>query len=56
MSEKIKVFITLEGGVIHNVEKPENVEVVVMDFDIEGVEEARLKKNASGEEYVETVW
>lgn len=50
------VTVTIEGGVIQNIEAPPGVRVVVMDFDTEGVEPTELTLNAQGEAYVRSVW
>jgi len=53
----MSVFIYLEGGLIQDVTKaPENIEVIVRDYDIEGVEENELVKDPDGKECVQSVW
>lgn len=55
---KTRVEITVEGGVIQEVEKPDSVEVEVLDFDIEGAseEDPQLRENEKGEKYLFSVW
>ena len=50
------VQITIQGGVIQDIDCPEGVQVIVRDFDTDGVEPSALSRNESGEGYVETVW
>jgi hypothetical protein len=56
MSEVKTVTITLEGGVIQDVQVPPGVRVEVMDFDVEGVDPADLSYNEAGEAYVRSMW
>lgn len=49
------VNITVEGGVIQNVECPDGVQVVVRDYDVSGSEE-NLKTDDNDDAYVESVW
>lgn len=61
MSEKPTITVTVEGGVIQDVAIPHdlNVQVVVMDFDIEGCsieEQKKLPRNEEGQQYVRSVW
>ena len=55
MNENV-VRITVEGGVIQDVQLPAGVQVVVWDYDTEGVEETSLQRDDDGNEYVETIW
>lgn len=59
--EKTKVpeiVITVEGGLIQDVQIPKNcnISVKVMDFDVEGCEDDEVKTNSTGDEYIESVW
>lgn len=56
MSEPVKIVITMEGGLIQNIEKGEFVEVVVMDYDTEGLEPEELDEDAEGNAYYRTEW
>jgi hypothetical protein len=49
------VHVTVEGGVIQDVECPTGVQVVIRDFDVDG-SEADLAEDDSGDEYIESVW
>ena len=49
------VHITVEGGVIQHVECPEGVQVVVRDYDTEGIEEG-LQRDDNGDLFTESVW
>jgi hypothetical protein len=60
MSAK-RIFVWMEGGIIQDVNIPEGleeVEVVVRDYDIEGMDaqDERIEKDKDGDEYVETIW
>ena len=48
------VRITVQGGVVQHVECPHGVEVVVMDFDVEGCDHEQIKRNEFREEYIES--
>ena len=50
------VQITMEGGVIQDIEVPEGVRVIVRDYDSDGVEEESLCKDDNGDNYIETIW
>jgi hypothetical protein len=49
------VAITVEGGVIQNVECPSGIQVVVHDYDVDG-SETDLAEDDSSDEYLESVW
>ena len=41
---KIEIFVMIEGGVVHEiVNLPPNLNVTVLDYDTEGVEDQRLQ-------------
>lgn len=50
------VTTTITGGVIQHIDHPEDVVVIVKDYDIEGFDEDLLIKDEAGDEYVESVW
>jgi hypothetical protein len=50
------VVVTVEGGVVQNVECPEGVRVVVRDYDTEGTDADHLSRDEDGNECVEAVW
>jgi len=50
------VHITVEGGVIQHVECPEGVQVIVHDYDIDGVDEEGLQRDQNGDLYIESIW
>jgi hypothetical protein len=52
---KKTVHVTVEGGVIQDVECPTGVQVLVRDYDVDG-SEADLAEDDSGDEYLESVW
>ena len=55
MNNKV-VHITVEGGVIQDVQVPDGVEVVVRDYDSDGIEDAQLGIDDDGNKCVETIW
>jgi hypothetical protein len=50
------VRITMEGGVIQDIEVPKGMRVVVRDYDTEGVETERLQRDEDGNEFIEAIW
>ena len=57
MNDKRKILVTMEGGLIQEIDGiPADVVIVVRDYDVEGVEPDRLGKDGRGDLYVETVW
>ena len=50
------VVLTVEGGVVQNVECPEGVRVVVRDYDCEGSDPDLVLVDEDGNEFVEAVW
>ena len=49
------IRITMEGGVIQDVQCPAGVQVIVRDYDVDGVEEG-LQQDENGDRYLESVW
>ncbi len=57
--KKQKIIITVEGGVIQDVDIPTGVEieVEVRDYDVEGFEGGSgLKKDKAGNEYIRSIY
>ena len=50
------INITVEGGVIQHVECPEGVQVVVRDYDTDGVPNDQLRQDDNGDRYIESTW
>jgi hypothetical protein len=51
------VNITIDGGLIQNVELPEGVRVEVRDYDTEGgIEEGEIETDENGDDYYPTVY
>jgi len=46
-----KVIISVLGGVATVEEKSKDVEVIIIDYDVEGIEEEFLQEDEDGEEY-----
>ena len=55
MNERV-VHVTVEGGVIQDVQVPDGVKVVVRDYDIDGEEPECLQRDEHGDAYIETIW
>ncbi len=56
--EKVEITITVQGGVIGDVDIPQhldNVVVVVKDYDTEGTDENLLSHDENGD-YIESEW
>ena len=49
------VTISIEGGVVQQVDCPSGVQVVIRDYDVDG-SEVDLAEDDTGDEYVETTW
>lgn len=50
------VTVTVVGGVIQHVELPDDVRVVVHDYDVDGVEDERIEKDDNGDRRIVLVW
>ncbi len=50
------VVVTVEGGVVQHIEVPEGVQVMVYDYDVEGVEPSRLELDGNGNQRILSVW
>ena len=55
MSKPNQVIITIRGGVAEVASKPSNIEVVLRDYDVQGVGEERLQRDVEGNLYIECV-
>ena len=57
-ADKHEIVITVEGGLIQDVNIPKDchIKVKVMDFDVEGCESDQVKTNKAGQEYFESIW
>ena len=53
--EKQNIEVVIKGGLIIDINKPDNITVTVKDYDIDGCED-NLKENEFGESYRETIW
>jgi hypothetical protein len=51
-----KVIISLKKGVVIDIEAPSYIDVVVRDYDIDGVDRNLLDVDKEGELYREMVW
>ena len=50
------VKIVVEGGVVQKVDCPKGVQVIVHDYDVDGVPEDELTQDDQGDECIETIW
>ena len=48
------VRVTMEGGVIQDIDCPKGVKVIVKDYDTDGSEES-VKQDDNGDNYIETI-
>jgi len=51
-----RVIIEVRGGVAEFVEKPDDVEVVIRDYDVEGSDPSLLKEDDAGEQMTESIY
>ncbi len=51
-----KVVVSIKDGVVIDVQAPSSVDVVIRDYDIDGIEEALLKVDEDGDSYREMIW
>lgn len=50
------VRVTVEGGVVQNVEVPKGVRVIVKDYDVEGCDDDQLEQDEAGDSFITSVW
>ena len=55
-SSCLEVIITVSGGVADLILKPRGIAVSILDYDVEGVDEERISKDADGEECCVSRW
>jgi hypothetical protein len=55
MSQKV-VVISIKSGAVIDVEAPSSIDVVVRDYDVDGIEEDLLKVDGDGDLYREMIW
>jgi len=51
-----KVIITINGGCADIAEKPDDVEVIIRDYDVDGVDDAVLQTDGDGDRYQEMIF
>ena len=54
--DKQAVTVYLQGGIVSDVKTSGNIEVVVYDYDIQGVDESRLIRDSADQRCARTVW
>jgi hypothetical protein len=52
---KKTVTVSIEAGVVQEVDCPSDVQVIVRDYDVDG-SEVDLAEDDTGDEYVEIIW
>jgi len=50
------VRVTVEGGVVQHVEVPEDVQVVVRDYDVDGTDRDEHEQDENGDQFIESIW
>ena len=50
------VRVTVEGGVVQHVEVPEDVQVVVRDYAVDGTDDGEHEQDENGDHFIETIW
>lgn len=50
------VNVFLDGGLVTNIEVPEGVNVIVYDYDVDGVDEDRIITDDLGNKCTRTSW
>jgi hypothetical protein len=50
------VYITVQGGIIQNVEAPVDMRVIVLDYDTDSVSGSEVKRDDDGHAFTETIW
>jgi len=54
--DKIRIVISVKGGAVIDVEAPSQADVVIRDYDIDGVDENLLDVDEEGDLYREMIW
>lgn len=54
--EETLILIIVEDGVIQDIIMPDNIKVVIRDYDVDGVESAALSIDENDDYYMESVW
>ncbi len=55
-SKPVRVVAHIRGGVVSDVELPVGVTLEVRDYDVDGVEDERIHKDAAGRRYTRQLW
>lgn len=51
------IKITIDGGVIQDItDIPDGTKIIVVDYDIDGIDEDRLIIDEEGQKCTETIW
>jgi hypothetical protein len=54
--DKINVVISVKDGAVIDVEAPPQVDVVIRDYDVDGINEDLLDVDEEGDLYREMIW
>jgi hypothetical protein len=50
------ITVRIEGGVVQDVKCPPDIQVLIKDYDTEGIDEADLAEDKNGRHYLEMSW
>ena len=50
------VTVTVEGGNVQHVDVPEGVEVIILDYDVEGEPDTEVEIDGNGDRRKRSVW
>jgi hypothetical protein len=53
---KQTVTVSIQGGIVQNVECPPGIQVVIQDYDVEGFDQADLAEDDKGNRYLKMTW
>jgi hypothetical protein len=54
--DKVNVVVSVKGGAVIDVEAPPHVDVVIRDYDVDGINEDLLDVDEEGDLYREMIW
>lgn len=51
-----RVIVSVKGGMVIDVMAPQNIDVIIRDYDVDGVREDLLEIDNDGDRYREMIW
>jgi hypothetical protein len=51
-----KVTIAIVGGLVETIDKPDDIEVEIRDYDIDGADEDDLSVDENGKKFVQSIY